>query len=179
MNQITALCLFKRYLPERRSKWSIYPKTMFKFSLLGFCNLYSNTVEPSSNKDHENCLLYQVSHYIRVKKQRNIKSLDQQNYLFLGGYCYIWSPEWSSTELAIHSHTPQPFFKLITGLFSTCKSNFNIFNGCKFSEILVSLFMCILNSPLVHKMGAQWVLPCIPYHAIYFIVLFWCYITFS
>ena len=26
-------------------------------------------------------LLYQVSHYIRVKKQRNIKSCDQQNYL--------------------------------------------------------------------------------------------------
>ena len=119
-------------------------------------------MEPRSNKDHENCLLYQVSHYISGKnlQQRNIKSLDfQQNYLVLGGYCYIWSPEWSSTELAIHSHTPQPFFKLITGLFFTCKSNFNIFNGCKFSEILVSLFMCILNSPLVHIMGAQWVLP--------------------
>ena len=25
-------------------------------------------------------LLYQVSHYIRVQKQRNIKSWDQQNY---------------------------------------------------------------------------------------------------
>ena len=34
-------------------------------------------------------LLYQVSHYIRVKKQRNIKSWDQQNYLVIRGFCYI------------------------------------------------------------------------------------------
>ena len=34
-------------------------------------------------------LLYQVSHYIRVKKQRNIKSWDQQNYLVITGFCYI------------------------------------------------------------------------------------------
>ena len=34
-------------------------------------------------------LLYQVSHYIRVKKQRNIKSWDQQNDLVIRGFCYI------------------------------------------------------------------------------------------
>ena len=34
-------------------------------------------------------LLYQVSHYIRVKKQRNIKNWDQQNYLVIRGFCYI------------------------------------------------------------------------------------------
>ena len=34
-------------------------------------------------------LLYQVSHYIRVKTQRNIKSWDQQNYLVIRGFCYI------------------------------------------------------------------------------------------
>ena len=34
-------------------------------------------------------LLYQVSHYIRVKKQRNIKSWDQQNYHVIRGFCYI------------------------------------------------------------------------------------------
>ena len=34
-------------------------------------------------------LLYQVSHYIRVEKQRNIKSWDQQNYLVIRGFCYI------------------------------------------------------------------------------------------
>ena len=34
-------------------------------------------------------LLYQVSHYIRVKTQRNIKSWDQQNDLVIRGFCYI------------------------------------------------------------------------------------------
>ena len=34
-------------------------------------------------------LLYQVSHYIRVKQQRNIKSWDQQNDLVIRGFCYI------------------------------------------------------------------------------------------
>ena len=33
--------------------------------------------------------VYQVSHYIRVKKQRNIKSWDQRNYLVIRGFCYI------------------------------------------------------------------------------------------
>ena len=33
--------------------------------------------------------LYQVSHYIRVKNQRNIKSWDQQNDLVIRGFCYI------------------------------------------------------------------------------------------
>ena len=35
-------------------------------------------------------LLYQVSRYIRVKKLRNIKSWDQQNYLVIRWFCYIW-----------------------------------------------------------------------------------------
>ena len=34
-------------------------------------------------------LLHQVSHYIRVQKQRNIKIWDQQNYLVIRGFCYI------------------------------------------------------------------------------------------
>ena len=34
-------------------------------------------------------LLYQVSHYIRVNKQRNIKSWEEQNYLVIRGFCYI------------------------------------------------------------------------------------------
>ena len=34
-------------------------------------------------------LLYQVSSYIRVKKQRNIKNWDQQNDLVIRGFCYI------------------------------------------------------------------------------------------
>ena len=33
--------------------------------------------------------VYQVSHYIRVEKQRNIKNWDQPNYLVIRGFCYI------------------------------------------------------------------------------------------
>ena len=50
------------------------------------------TVEPRYNEvlgTMKITLLYQVSHYIRVKKQRNIKSWDQQNYLVIRGFCYI------------------------------------------------------------------------------------------
>ena len=51
-----------------------------------------NTVEPRYNEDlgtMKITLLYQVSHYISVKKQRNIKSWDQQNHLVIRGFCYI------------------------------------------------------------------------------------------
>ena len=34
-------------------------------------------------------LLYQVSHYIRVKRQRNINSWDQQNHLVIRGFYVI------------------------------------------------------------------------------------------
>ena len=50
------------------------------------------TVEPRYNEvlgTMKITLLYQVSHYIRVKQQRNIKSWDQQNYLVIRGFCYI------------------------------------------------------------------------------------------
>ena len=50
------------------------------------------TVEPHYNEvlgTMKITLLYQVSHYITVKKQRNIKSWDQQNYLVITGFCYI------------------------------------------------------------------------------------------
>ena len=52
----------------------------------------SYTVEPLYNEvlgTIKITLLYQVSHYIRVKKQRNIKNWDQQNYLVIRGFCYI------------------------------------------------------------------------------------------
>ena len=52
----------------------------------------THTVEPPYNEvlgTMKITLLYQVSHYIRVKKQRNIKSWDQQNYLVIRGFCYI------------------------------------------------------------------------------------------
>ena len=53
---------------------------------------YVSTVEPRYNEvvgTMEITLLYQVSYYIRVQKQRNIKSWDQQNYLVIRGFCYI------------------------------------------------------------------------------------------
>ena len=57
------------------------------------CNISKvNTVEPRYNEvlgTMKITLLYQVSHYIRVKKQRNIKNWDQQNYLVIRGFCYI------------------------------------------------------------------------------------------
>ena len=52
----------------------------------------TSTVEPRYNEDlgtMKITLLYQVYHYIRVKKQRSIKSWDQQNYLVIRGFCYI------------------------------------------------------------------------------------------
>ena len=52
---------------------------------------YTCTVEPRYNEvfgTMKITLLYQFSH-IRVKKQRNIKSWDQQNYLVIRGFCYI------------------------------------------------------------------------------------------
>ena len=50
----------------------------------------TSTVEPPDNKDlgtMKITLLYQVSHYIRVKKKK--KRGDQQNYLVIRGFCYI------------------------------------------------------------------------------------------
>ena len=50
-----------------------------------------NTVEPHYNEvlgTTTITLLYQVSHYIRVKK-RNVKSWDHQNYLVIRGFYYI------------------------------------------------------------------------------------------
>ena len=62
------------------------------FSLLHLS--FYGTVEPRYNEvlgTMKITLLYQVSHNIRVKKQRNIKSWDQQNYLVtcIRGFCYI------------------------------------------------------------------------------------------
>ena len=54
--------------------------------------IYGYTVEPLYNEvlgTMKITLLYQVSHYIRVKKQKNIKSWDQPNYLVIRGFCYI------------------------------------------------------------------------------------------
>ena len=99
-----------------------------------------NTVEPRYNEvlgTMKITLLYQVSHYIRVEKQRNIKSWDQQNDLVIRGFCYI-RPLYNEVPLSfnvyswkimkqIKMHTIFPHF------FSTLDSNVNTtysFDGC-------------------------------------------------
>ena len=75
-----------------------------------------DTVEPRYNEvlgTMKITLLYQVSHYIRAKKQRNMKSWDQQNYLVITGFCYIrplynevplYLIAYILTHLPIHQH---------------------------------------------------------------------------
>ena len=71
-------------------QFTIWTKGLLNFA---WSNTFiTGTVEPRYNEvlgAIKITLLYQVSHYIRVKKQRNIKSLDQQNYLVIRGFCYI------------------------------------------------------------------------------------------
>ena len=74
----------------RQNMW--IPVHRICFILFRDISLNLNTVEPHYNEvigTMKITLLYQVSHYIRVKKQRNIKSWDQQNYLVIRGFCYI------------------------------------------------------------------------------------------
>ena len=58
-----------------------------------YCMIERCTVEPHYNEVlgtmKISTLLYQVSHYIRVRKQRNIKSWGQQGYLVTRGFHYI------------------------------------------------------------------------------------------
>ena len=59
-------------------------------SIIGTSLQRDSTVEPRYNEvlgAMKITLLYQASHYIRVQKQRNIKSWDQQNYLVIRGFC--------------------------------------------------------------------------------------------
>ena len=55
-----------------------------------YCMIERCTVEPHYNEVlgtmKISTLLYQVSHYIRVRKQRNIKSWGQQGYLVTRGF---------------------------------------------------------------------------------------------
>ena len=65
--------------------------TMFHFVIFLEIHVFQITVEPRYNEvlgTMKITLLYQVSCYIRVKKLRNIKSWDQQNYLVIRGFRY-------------------------------------------------------------------------------------------
>ena len=84
-------------------RWCLYFNKMSKMTLNSFCdknssnNYVRGVIKPCTVKPRYNetlgtmkiTLLYQVSCYIRVKKQRNIKSWDQQNDLVIRGFCYI------------------------------------------------------------------------------------------
>ena len=75
---------------------------------------WSNTVKPHYNEvlgTMKITLLYQVSHYIRVKKLRIIKSWDQQNYLVIRGFCYI-RPLYNEV----------PLYYLVAPLYKACLS---------------------------------------------------------
>ena len=91
---ITGFC----YIQALYNEVPLYTLVLhFKYLRVQFLILWWNlqipsTVEPCYNEvlgTMKITLLYQVSHYIRVKKQRNIKSWDQQNYLVIRGFCYI------------------------------------------------------------------------------------------
>ena len=78
-------------------KWQNAVKSVWALSEVKETGHYTphmkgSTVEPLYNEvlgTMKITLLYQVSHYIRVKTQRNIKSWDQQNYLVIREFCYI------------------------------------------------------------------------------------------
>ena len=102
------------------------------------------TVEPRYNEvlgTMKITFLYQVSHYIRVKN-RNIKSWDQQNYLVIRGFCYIW-PLYNEVPLYIHvsivgNHSLRLHAWLLTYRFmhgknhTTCKCEYC---GTSFSHV--------------------------------------------
>ena len=63
-----------------------------------------NTVEPRYNEvlgTMTIALLYQVSHYIG-KKNKEIKSWDQPNYLVIRGFCYI-RPLYNEVATVFHT----------------------------------------------------------------------------
>ena len=86
--------LFDAGFPWPRCKSSLcgWPSSPHNFKGNKSMETLTRTVEPRYNEvlgTMKITLLYQVSHYIRVKKQRNIKNWDQQNYLVIRGFCYI------------------------------------------------------------------------------------------
>ena len=73
-----------------------------------------DTVEPRYNEvlgTMKITLLYQISHYIRVKKQRYIKSWDQLNHLVIRGFCYI-RPLYNEVPLYLDLTLPRSEIKV-------------------------------------------------------------------
>ena len=127
-------------------------------SVHGFCTMglwpYMYTVEPLYNEvlgTMKITLLYQVSHYIGVKKQRNIKSWDQQNYLVIRGLCYI-RPRYNEVPLYI-------FLRLVPTVSKhECWGNSH--GGCVYENVYI--FQCYKTEKTCkHQMPIKFVtLPC-------------------
>ena len=96
----------------------------------------ASTVEPLYNEvlgTMKITLLYQVSHYIRVKKKEYIKSWDQQNYLVIRGFCYI-RPRYNEVPL-YHTAT------------MAAAAAANVVQGCESSDfnLIFRLFRSLQN----------------------------------
>ena len=100
-------------------------------------------------------LLYQVSHYIRAKKQRNINSWDQQNYLVLRGFCYI-RPLYNEVPLYhLHHHLNYQHHILyhlhhhhiISFIAITVSSPYHFHHQIIFIIMFVFIISIILSSP--------------------------------
>ena len=74
-------------------------------------------------------LLYQVSPYIRVKKQRNIKSWDQQNYLVIKGFCYI-RPLYNEVPLYQTCKLPMIFNTYWISHHASCAMSIHVRTSC-------------------------------------------------
>ena len=87
MKVIFFVCLF---LFNSYKKICLFDSSFLSWNVM--LKMKEYTVEPLYNEvlgTMKITLLYQVFRYIRVKKQRNIKSWDQQNDLVIRGFCYI------------------------------------------------------------------------------------------
>ena len=100
-------------------------------------SVYHCIVEPHYNKvlgTTTITLLYEVSHYIRVKKQRNIKSWDQQDYLVIRGFCYIRPlynevPLYSSIVVIIFSKIMMEYmYALYNNYIILCCKDMHVFH---------------------------------------------------
>ena len=126
-------------------------KTLAKitaYTVIHILGVHENqdTVEPRYNEvlgTMKITLLYQVSHYIRVKKLRNIKRWDQQNYLVIRGFCYI-RPLYNEVPLYMdrlfHSARGRCFLQVLVTTFHSIHTR--VWNSLKvkFAVIVMTSF---------------------------------------
>ena len=87
-------------------------------------------------------LLYQVSHYIRVKRQRNIKSWDQQIDLVIRGFCYI-----------------RPLYNEVPLYFVVCSHSFHVLQLVELSQTALHSHNVTTNSLILHKSSWLCIIP--------------------